>query len=81
MSEAKFTPVTRDRGPQIPRGERPLWGLLCNISCGFAPRSDDKALWGECARCGAVAGYIERYKVRAYIEREDHSHHAGWRRA
>lgn len=69
-----FDPVSGDRGPQTPRKERPLFGVPCDLKlCGFMTRGDDTALWGECPVCGAVAGYVERTIVHAYLEREERS--------
>lgn len=34
----------------------------------FVPRDDDHALWGECWRCGKVAGKIDRSVVREYLD-------------
>lgn len=46
--------------------------LKCKlIGCSCISTSDEKACWGECIRCGARHGYLERKYIRRNIEAEE----------
>jgi hypothetical protein len=38
--------------------------------CGMNQMSSDSHIWGECPRCGRVAGIISRESIRRYIDAE-----------
>lgn len=45
--------------------------LMCRFGwCGMVQESNDTHIWGECPRCGRVAGVVSRDSVRRYIEAE-----------
>lgn len=46
--------------------------FICSLGLcqSFVSKSDDDTLWGECWRCGKVAGKISRQAVRDYIEND-----------
>ena len=42
---------------------------LCGLGwCGMVQRCNDTHIWGECPRCGRVAGVVSRDSIRRYIE-------------
>lgn len=50
-------------------------GLLGHLACNLGSHpcitnSDDDGVWGECVRCHARFGYVERSTLRAYAEAE-----------
>lgn len=50
----------------------PLLSVKCWLGwCGMVQRSNDTHLWGECERCGKVAGLITREAVWRYIQAEE----------
>lgn len=44
------------------------WG-----ACGMIQKANDTHIWGECPRCGKVAGLVSREFIRRYIEAEQRS--------
>lgn len=42
------------------------WG-----ACGMVQRGDATHVWGECPRCGKVAGLISREAIRRYIDAQE----------
>ena len=41
------------------------WG-----GCGMVQRDDAVGCWGECLRCGKIAGWTSRAAIRAYMDRK-----------
>lgn len=45
--------------------------IMCHLEwCGMVQKSNNTHIWGECPRCGRVAGVVSRESVRRYIETE-----------
>lgn len=45
---------------------------VCRLGmCGFNQGTDDTHCWGECGRCGKVAGVVSREAIRRYMDREE----------
>lgn len=44
---------------------------MCRLGwCSMVQKCNDAHIWGECPRCGKVAGVVSRESVRRYIEAE-----------
>lgn len=50
----------------VPQGWLRRHTICAAGMCGFKQQDDDTHVWGECTRCGRVAGVVSRTDLRRH---------------